>query len=141
MATKYNKDNFFLSTSAIFTPVAMPKRKPDFVSDSGSKYWYTKKGVVRASDHWGMRIASCNWALLADGETALNYLAIDNECLWNEKAGFCKWSDFASAGSFPYEVYANASVKWSEVRNEFNLPRVVGGIDFIPTPRVAAYLY
>ncbi len=35
---------------------------PNFVSDSGSKYYYTDKGVYRVSDHWG-NVKTCNWAI------------------------------------------------------------------------------
>ena len=30
-----------------------PAREPDFVSASGSKYWYMPYGLVRQSNHWG----------------------------------------------------------------------------------------
>ena len=48
---------FFKSTKANFKGCKRPKRKPDYVSydrygDISSEYWYTKKGVVRCSDHW-----------------------------------------------------------------------------------------
>ena len=74
-------NNFFLNTTAYFKGCKKPKRKPDYVSDSGSEYWYSedKKGkfVIRNSNHWVsyknfdrkskviqcMSIASCFWFL------------------------------------------------------------------------------
>lgn len=46
-----------------------------------SKYWYSKEGVYRCSDHWG-DVAECKWNLNSShqkGETVI---------------GFCKWEDF-----------------------------------------------
>lgn len=58
--------NFHLATKAWFKPCKMPTRKPNFISNSGSKYWYgnDKKGdyVIRYSDHWGA-VASCDWRI------------------------------------------------------------------------------
>ena len=62
----YNDENFFMATEATFTPVEKPKGKPDYVSSSGSKYWYDKNGVVRESDHWGSNVDSCNWYMKGD---------------------------------------------------------------------------
>ena len=49
-------ENFFLSTQVVFKKCKTPKREPNFVSKSGSSYWYgtDKKGsyVIRKSDHW-----------------------------------------------------------------------------------------
>lgn len=73
-------DTFFIDTEVIWKACKEPRRTPDFVSASGSKYWYgeNKKGVfvVRKSDHWckikGLihtieidrrRVASCRWHL------------------------------------------------------------------------------
>ena len=48
------KDNYYTSTYAKFVECATPRRKPDYISSSGSKYWYTKTGVIRKSDHWSL---------------------------------------------------------------------------------------
>ncbi len=80
-------DNFFERTSAIFTQITdTPTTKPDYISRSGSTYWYGEdergKYVIRRSDHWSAivrdeedaatfnakpddfnNIASCYWAL------------------------------------------------------------------------------
>jgi hypothetical protein len=62
--TKYNAENFFNHTAAVFTTCDEPEREPDYISGlDGSKYWYTDDGVIRTSDHWGYGIASCNWWL------------------------------------------------------------------------------
>tara|TARA_R110002111_G_scaffold100975_1_gene156356 strand:- start:1515 stop:2024 length:510 start_codon:yes stop_codon:yes gene_type:complete len=68
------KDNFYLATTATFKSCEIPKRKPDYISASGSKYWYCKSGVIRHSDHWD-QVASCYW-------------------FCNSSCGFCKWGDF-----------------------------------------------
>ena len=61
------KDNFYLMTKGTFSKCDLPTTAPDYVSldkngNTSSKYWYTKKGVVRQSNHWG-RVASCIWTL------------------------------------------------------------------------------
>lgn len=72
-------NNFYSCTKATFKACKRPKRKPDYKSDSGSKYWYgvDKNGeyVIRHSDHWVdyrykehvdkqcRRIASCYWSI------------------------------------------------------------------------------
>jgi hypothetical protein len=48
--------NYYIHTRATFRGCKKPKSKPDYVSRSGSLYWYGKnmKGeyVIRYSDHW-----------------------------------------------------------------------------------------
>lgn len=80
-------NNFMNGTSAIFEQmVEMPARKADYISRSGSRYWYGEdergKYVIRSSDHWSdvvrneedakafnakpddyNNIASCYWAI------------------------------------------------------------------------------
>lgn len=50
------KNNFYSNSYAIFKVCKTPKREPDFISESGSMYWYgsNKKGeyVIRLSNHW-----------------------------------------------------------------------------------------
>jgi hypothetical protein len=80
-------ENFYNATRLIFKACKTPKHPPDFISNSGSKYWYgqNKKGkyVIRQSDHWckyqGLvkcdiktsksvkgckQIASCKWKII-----------------------------------------------------------------------------
>lgn len=62
---KINFDNFHKGTIADFKEilrVGIPKRKPNFVSESGSKYWFTANSVIRQSDHWG-QLDTCKWTL------------------------------------------------------------------------------
>ena len=50
--------NFYENTTAVFKGCKIPKREPDYISynrfsgEVSSRYWYTKSGVIRASDHW-----------------------------------------------------------------------------------------
>ena len=57
----YNESNFFNATAAVFDLCEQPEREPDYISGSGSEYWYINGGVVRKSNHWGDAIASCAW--------------------------------------------------------------------------------
>lgn len=98
----YNEYNFFRATKATFKGCKEPKREPDYVSNSGSEYWYTPKGVIRSSNHWSAirpfafksildgrwyngyrkqcgKIASCHWVLKS------------NTTDW---CGFCPWDKF-----------------------------------------------
>lgn len=96
-------DNFFLNTSAIFTHTnEVPKATPDFVSKSGSRYWYGEdergKYVIRQSDHWSVdmrdedtiekfndnpreynNIASCFWGIDMRGYQPQKYETINSE--------------------------------------------------------------
>lgn len=78
---KANSTNFYTCTTANFVGTIMPTSEPDYISDSGSKYWYSEEGVTRVSNHWNDHIRTCSWFL--NGK----------ECN-EEKAGFCKWKDF-----------------------------------------------
>ena len=39
--------------------------EPNYISKSGSIYWYTEKYLYRLSNHWG-QVASCEWILRKD---------------------------------------------------------------------------
>lgn len=59
--------NFHLQTKGCFSKCNTPESQPDYISldrtgNVSSRYWYTKNGVVRSSNHWG-RVASCVWTL------------------------------------------------------------------------------
>lgn len=76
-------DNFMNNTTANFTKINdVPSRKPDFVSDSGSKYWHLpeEKIVIRKADHWG-KLNSCSWFLNNKESNIM-------------ETGMCKLSDF-----------------------------------------------
>ena len=54
---KYDQNNFFEDTVAYFKGCKRPRRQPDYVSYNrrgqiSSCYWYTPRGVIRASNHW-----------------------------------------------------------------------------------------
>lgn len=55
------RDDYHKATEAVFVPAEMPTGTPTYISPSGSRYWRTKDGVIRASDHWGRGVASCDW--------------------------------------------------------------------------------
>ena len=80
-------NSFYVSTVADFMSVpGHPARPADYESESGSRYWYSDKGVIRESNHWGRGVASCDWYL--DGD----------EYGWSYRdapaCGFCAWGDF-----------------------------------------------
>lgn len=114
------KDNFYLSTKGVFKGCKIPKRYPDYVSFSSlyqsySLYWYTKNGVIRASDHWvfvrtlndGTKdmkynkgcdsIASCDWGLKTNNTTFQQFIRKDR-CLYANKllAGYLDFDKFSS---------------------------------------------
>ena len=90
-----NSLNFFDNTIALFKECDKPKRKPDFISDSGSIYWYFKKGVIRGADHWGDRVANCSWAFeFSDGKRTYGYNPWNSKTFSEYKYGFCRWEDF-----------------------------------------------
>ncbi len=86
---KVTFDNFYKNTKADFKEilqVGVPKRKPDFISDSGSKYWYTSDSVIRQSDHW-TQMDTCEWLL--DGKESEK-----------NTQGICKLINFATIEKF-----------------------------------------
>lgn len=89
----YNSENFYMGTEASWADAEAPEREADYISDSGSEYWYTEGGVFRKSNHWGYEVASCDW-FLGDEESA-----------WEDRqgirCGFCPWGGFKAKD---YEV-------------------------------------
>lgn len=90
----FNFTTFHNATNATFTACPLPGRKPDFISDSGSSYWDTGDGVIRAADHWG-RARSCFWSL--DGKTLG-----DQQGTWGHHfaAGFAPYTAFRHADTY-----------------------------------------
>jgi hypothetical protein len=83
MIAKYNKDNFYINTFCVFREIAERLvAKPDYISKSGSVYFFSEEGVYRSSDHWG-RAANCKWQL---EPIVKNYS--------RQKMGFARWTDF-----------------------------------------------
>lgn len=81
----YNRRNFHKSTFCIFTETSasdLPKTTPDYISKSGSEYYFTSAGVFRHSDHWG-RAAKCKWQIKGGANTA-----------HRRKIGYADWGAF-----------------------------------------------
>lgn len=78
----FNRSNFHKNTFCIFKHSEMPLRAPDFISKSGSRYWFSDEGLFRTSNHWG-RAARCKWRLTGGGSGGSR-----------TKTGYARWSDF-----------------------------------------------
>ena len=80
------KPNTFKNTFCIFKETTLeevPAKKVDYVSKSGSSYYYTPFGMYRLSNHWG-RLANSKWRL----EPMIP------ETTSKMKLGFALWTDF-----------------------------------------------
>ena len=92
VASEYN---FFDYTLALFTETDKPDHDPDYVSASGSRYWYYPDGVIRGADHWGNGVNNCDWALkLKNGRTIYGVNSWDVKCLKQTRYGYARWTDF-----------------------------------------------
>lgn len=85
----YNRDNFYKNTRCVFTlrQRCFGSQDPDYVSDSGSRYWFTDEGVYRIADHWGHVGNECYWKLVQGWD----------RCPPEAKklhTGFAYWADF-----------------------------------------------
>ena len=65
MSRVIDRDNFHIKTFGIFSRCRTPATKPDFVSNTGSKYWFVDddQTLVRQAHHWTHKIRSCAWIL------------------------------------------------------------------------------
>ncbi len=82
----YTRYNFFNKTYCVFRGATLreiSRRKPNYRSESGSTYYYTKHGVYRLSNHWG-RAAKCQWRLVSDFPAEIDDLRL----------GYADWADF-----------------------------------------------
>ncbi len=82
----YTRYNFFNKTYCVFRGASLreiARRKPNYRSESGSTYYYTKHGVYRMSNHWG-RAAKCQWRLVSDFPAEIDDLRL----------GYADWVDF-----------------------------------------------
>lgn len=98
--TKYNENNFFENTAAVFSICDKPNREPDYISASGSSYWYENNGVVRCADHWGWGIASCCWYLRElemSWSSFANFLTLYSKFGDERVCAFCAFDDFKNA--------------------------------------------
>lgn len=88
MKTKFRPSpNSFKKTFCVFEEMDLIKienLEPDYKSDAGSQYYYTKDGMYRLSNHWG-RLANSKWRLITS-----NLLIVENKF----KLGFAKWDNF-----------------------------------------------
>ena len=88
-------DNFYQNTIATFSHANEPIKKLDFVSESGSVYWYMPKGVYRTSTHWNY-ISNCFWGFCSQNGD----IEIDEDNLVYKRGepiivcGFCAWNKF-----------------------------------------------
>ena len=100
---KYNKDNYFIESYGIFKQIkSAPKREPDFISNTGSKYWYFDNKIIRESDHWSgffeghsknpyggcIRVSTCKWYLR---------LASINKETYEDYVGEIEWKKLKKA--------------------------------------------
>ena len=89
--SKVTFENFFLNTFANFEKISSDERKmlkntkPDFISKSGSTYWYINGYVYRHSSHFSRDTKSCAWFL--EGKSVLYNTTTGNY-------GKCKLEDF-----------------------------------------------
>lgn len=111
--TKYNENNFFELTAAVFDVCETPDREPDYVSGSGSAYWYENDGVIRRSDHWGGYVASCKWWLRGFDmkfSSMIEMADLLDEFGDIEVSAFCKFDAFRDVNEFREE--------WDKVKKE-----------------------
>lgn len=79
----YNRSNFFHRTFCLFREVdECPSTPPDYVSASGSRYYFYNDKVLRISHHWG-RAATCKWRLVPLAHSKRGV-----------RSGVANWSDF-----------------------------------------------
>ena len=118
-----NAETFFDYTLAVFEETGKPEGDPDFISSSGSRYWYSPEGVVRGADHWGNGVAKCNWALkLKNGRTVYGTTSRDVRCFRQQKFAFARWTDFV-------HISRILEINGREIMTNFN--------NYIPRERVA----
>lgn len=85
-AMDYGRQNFFRQTYCVFVSAdaaVLKDQQPDYVSRSGSRYFFSDEGVFRISNHWG-RAAKCKWRLVQSEKT-------DRK---SGSCGFARWEDF-----------------------------------------------
>ena len=110
MGSRKSPHGFSYNTRANFVSCEAPMTEPDYVSKSGSRYWYTDQGVYRESDHFGHGVRSCDWTLDGYGYGYRMHLwpdpsspsgwMIDGGFMHEEEeigvyvCGFCPWEGF-----------------------------------------------
>ena len=104
---------FMNGTRAEFSQVTgeewqeITSRKPDYVSNSGSQYWYTEDSVYRMSDHWGDYVASCDWRWKGFGNADASTF---KDTYGNSpKLGRASWKDFKPKESAAIYDYSKSA--------------------------------
>lgn len=98
-----DKYNFYNNSIGMFEESDAPDSEPDYISYSGSEYWYTPEGVYRRSDHWGSYISSCSWYFwdgLGDSDEV--WYNGDDDQFDEPVTGFIRWSDLKPKGEIIY---------------------------------------
>jgi hypothetical protein len=88
---------FFKNTFCVFTEVDRQNIEnlvPNFISDSGSQYFYSEKGLYRLSNHWG-RLGNCKWRLIP----------FEVESLSKTKLGYATWDSFYPDNNHDFLYY------------------------------------
>ena len=101
------KPNSFKNTFCIFKEVLIEEienRKSDFISSSGSTYYYTELGMYRLSNHWG-RLANSKWRLES----------LDIESQTKTKLGFALWTNFYPDNTLEELYYITTDFKTKTV--------------------------
>lgn len=80
MKIDINNHTYFVKTFGQFNFCKTPISSPDYISESGSQYWYTEKGLIRQSDHWGI-VCTCRWFLNEKKSKKIN----------ENTTAFCSW--------------------------------------------------
>ena len=97
--SKADANNFFKNSIGVWEESKVPRGKsktPDYKSYNrrtgkiSSEYWYTDEGVYRRSDHWGVGVASCDWALMTE-EKVIGTGDLAKHL--DKKVGFIRWED------------------------------------------------
>ena len=108
--------NSFKNTFCVFQEVSLNSIKDlisQYDSKSGSKYFYTKVGMYRLSNHWG-RLANSKWRLVS----------MQPESASKTKLGFACWDSFypdnAVEELYYLEVdYLNKTVNYQHKMNPY----------------------
>jgi len=118
-----NKDNFFTNTIGKFKPVPVPSKAADYESKTpwgevSSSYYYTPKGVIRVSDHWGL-VSTCVWSL--EGFISSDDSLSKCRKATQQMAGFISWEDLTKSTTLRKEMLdAFGTDKADEIRKELD---------------------
>jgi len=82
----YHKNNFYRKTFCVFEevfPEVIINKKANYISRTGSAYYFSSSGVIRVSSHWG-RVGDCRWLI-----TSIEHYK--NQSI---KIGYATWDRF-----------------------------------------------